>query len=89
MAPRKSAGRSAPLAMPRLLEMKPAFFIFFSGFMLGLCASVCSMMMEYARMKAVSVEGKTPGLFSQYRCANFSMMRSIFCASPGRRKPDR
>lgn len=52
-------------------------------------APVLSMMVEKERMKAVSAEGKTAGFCRQKRSANFSMMRSIFCASPGRRKPVR
>lgn len=32
------------------------------------------------------VDWKTPGLHWQYRCAKASIIRSIFCASPGSRK---
>lgn len=54
---------------------------------LGLWRLVCSMMMEYERMYAVSVLSSTPpGLQSRYWAANISMMRSIFWASPGKWK---
>mmetsp|Transcript_65237 Transcript_65237/g.170881 ORF Transcript_65237/g.170881 Transcript_65237/m.170881 type:complete len:321 (+) Transcript_65237:1005-1967(+) len=50
---------------------------------LGLCWSVWSMMSENASTKAVSELENLPGLSRQYFCANSSIMRSIFCASPG------
>mmetsp|Transcript_49252 Transcript_49252/g.106681 ORF Transcript_49252/g.106681 Transcript_49252/m.106681 type:complete len:267 (-) Transcript_49252:443-1243(-) len=51
--------------------------------MAGLCASVLSIASEKAMMTAVSGWSSTPGLHSVYWCAKASMMRSIFCASPG------
>ena len=51
----------------------------------GLCASVLSMITAKARTYAASGVAKTPGLHRQYRAANASITRSIFCASPGRR----
>mmetsp|Transcript_5116 Transcript_5116/g.17817 ORF Transcript_5116/g.17817 Transcript_5116/m.17817 type:complete len:229 (-) Transcript_5116:659-1345(-) len=51
----------------------------------GLCASVLSMIAAKARMYAISSCLKTSGQHLQYRAANASMMRSIFCASPGNR----
>ena len=53
--------------------------------MVGLCASVLSMTTANARTYAASGVAKTPGLHRQYRAANASTRRSIFCASPGRR----
>lgn len=54
-----------------------------------LCASVLSMMTEYASTYATSADLKDSGLQLTKRSANFSISLSIFCASPGRRKPDR
>eukprot|EP01139_Manchomonas_bermudensis_P009769 Amastigsp_a339527_9.p2 type:complete len:182 gc:universal Amastigsp_a339527_9:720-1265(+) len=47
------------------------------------CASVLSMMSANESTYAVSAWRKTPGLCAWYCRANDSMMRSIFCASPG------
>ena len=57
---KNSLGRSPPSTdMPRLFRMNPSIVIRFSGLMLGLCRSVCNMITEKARMKAVSAEGNT------------------------------
>mmetsp|Transcript_17274 Transcript_17274/g.61422 ORF Transcript_17274/g.61422 Transcript_17274/m.61422 type:complete len:557 (+) Transcript_17274:2473-4143(+) len=54
MPSRKSPGMSSPLEMPRLFRRKPSLVIFFSSFTAGLCRSVCSMMVEKAKMNAAS-----------------------------------
>mmetsp|Transcript_9999 Transcript_9999/g.34492 ORF Transcript_9999/g.34492 Transcript_9999/m.34492 type:complete len:252 (-) Transcript_9999:301-1056(-) len=84
---RNAPSRSAPLQMPRLLRRKPSLVIFFSSLTAGLCKSVWSMITENARTNATSADGKTALFNAQYRSAYFSIMRSIFWASPGRRKP--
>ena len=53
----------------------------------GLCASVFSMMTEYASTYATSALLKASGLQFTNLSANFSISLSIFCASPGRRNP--
>mmetsp|Transcript_8611 Transcript_8611/g.26413 ORF Transcript_8611/g.26413 Transcript_8611/m.26413 type:complete len:394 (+) Transcript_8611:4289-5470(+) len=89
IASRNSGSRSLSFAMPRLFFRKPSLVMRFSSLMAGLCRSVCSMITENASTKATSADGKTVLLKAQYRSANFSIMRSIFCASPGNRKPAR
>mmetsp|Transcript_17210 Transcript_17210/g.49113 ORF Transcript_17210/g.49113 Transcript_17210/m.49113 type:complete len:278 (+) Transcript_17210:2587-3420(+) len=86
---RNWASRSLPLHIPLLLRRKPSFVIFFSSLMAGLWRSVWSMMTENANTNATSADGNTSLFSAQYRAAKVSMMRSIFWASPGRRKPDR
>ena len=80
-------GKSAPSSMPRLFRRKPSFVILF--FTCGLCASVLSMITEKASTYAVSADLYSPGFCLQNLSANFSMSRSIFCDSPGSRKPSR
>uniref|UniRef100_A0A2M4CAU8 Putative secreted protein n=1 Tax=Anopheles marajoara TaxID=58244 RepID=A0A2M4CAU8_9DIPT len=60
-------------------------------FTCGECRSVVSIITEKASTYTVSALAKSVlfGLQSQYREANFSISRSIFCASPGNRKPSR
>ena len=53
----------------------------------GLCASVFSMMTEYASTYATSALLKASGLQFTNLSANFSISLSIFCASPGKRNP--
>ena len=84
---RCSLGRSAPSSMPRLFRVKPSLVILF--FTCGLCASVLSMMTENASTYAVSADLYSPGFCLQNLSANFSIRRSIFCDSPGKRKPSR
>ena len=47
------------------------------------------MISEYASTYAVSALAKTPSFCVQKREANFSIIRSIFCASPGSQKCDK
>lgn len=49
---------------------------------IGLWASVLSMMSAKASRYAASAVAKASGLSLQYRSANFSIILSIFCASP-------
>mmetsp|Transcript_34101 Transcript_34101/g.83591 ORF Transcript_34101/g.83591 Transcript_34101/m.83591 type:complete len:298 (-) Transcript_34101:305-1198(-) len=86
-SPRWSPGRSAPSSMPRLLRRNPSRVILF--FTCGLCASVFSMITLNDSTYAVSALLYCPGFCLQYRSANFSISRSIFCDSPGRRNPSR
>ena len=73
--------------MPRLLEMNWSSVM---RFLIWLeCASVLSMMIANARTYAASELANTLGFCAQYAVANDSMMRSIFCASPGSRKGER
>ena len=50
-----------------------------------MCASVFSITTANASTYAWSGSSKSPGLHSQWRAANRSTSRSIFCASPGTR----
>mmetsp|Transcript_12446 Transcript_12446/g.32744 ORF Transcript_12446/g.32744 Transcript_12446/m.32744 type:complete len:297 (+) Transcript_12446:2627-3517(+) len=86
---RNCASKSLPLQMPRLFLRKPSLVIFFSSFIAGLCKSVCNIITEKARTNATSADGNTSALRAQYLAAKVSMMRSIFWASPGKRKPAR
>mmetsp|Transcript_31389 Transcript_31389/g.35123 ORF Transcript_31389/g.35123 Transcript_31389/m.35123 type:complete len:220 (+) Transcript_31389:163-822(+) len=87
---KNSCGKSEPFSpIPRLLRTNESRVIRRSSLMEGLCKSVFNMMTEKAKIKAVSAEVKTSGFFRVYRSANFSIIRSIFCASPGKRKPDK
>mmetsp|Transcript_1720 Transcript_1720/g.4434 ORF Transcript_1720/g.4434 Transcript_1720/m.4434 type:complete len:220 (-) Transcript_1720:2007-2666(-) len=87
---KKAGSRSVPsFPIPRLFRMNESVVIRRSSLIDGLCRSVLSMMTEKARMKAVSADGKTSGFWLVNRSANFSMIRSIFWASPGNRKPDK
>ena len=67
------------------MAMKSSSDMRASPSIVGLCASVLSMITAKARTYAASGVAKTPGLHRQYRAANASITRSIFCASPGRR----
>mmetsp|Transcript_3881 Transcript_3881/g.12017 ORF Transcript_3881/g.12017 Transcript_3881/m.12017 type:complete len:205 (-) Transcript_3881:1795-2409(-) len=81
---RKDCGRSPESLMPRFMLTNSCCVIFFL-----ICdewASVLSMIREYASTYAVSALAKTPSFCEQYLSANFSIMRSIFCASPGSQK---
>ena len=80
-----SAATSPPSLMPRLFFTKPSLVIL--CFTPGLCASVFSMIVENDNTYAVSGDLYIPGFCKQNLCANFSISRSIFCDSPGNRKP--
>ena len=84
---RCALGRSSPSSTPRLFRKKPSLVILFLT--IGLCASVLSMITEKLSTYAVSALLYAPGFCLQYSSANFSMSRSIFCASPGNRNPAR
>ena len=73
--------------MPRLFRKNPSLVIL--CFTCGLCASVLSMITENASTYAVSALLYAPGLHTQKRSANFSINRSIFWDSPGKRNPAR
>mmetsp|Transcript_109808 Transcript_109808/g.310351 ORF Transcript_109808/g.310351 Transcript_109808/m.310351 type:complete len:258 (-) Transcript_109808:716-1489(-) len=73
--------------MPLALLTNCAFVILFLT--PGLCRSVCSMISAKERMKAQSACTNFPGLSFQNFSANFSIIRSIFWASPGSRKEAR
>ena len=49
-------------------------------------AGASAAAMAAAGAYAVSALAKTPSFCAQYRSANFSIIRSIFCASPGSQK---
>ena len=79
-----STGKSLPSSMPRLFFRNCVRVILFS--ICGECASVLSMMIENASTNAVSrAEGSGQKVVSLLQ---FCMMRSICCASPGRRKSE-
>mmetsp|Transcript_7843 Transcript_7843/g.28663 ORF Transcript_7843/g.28663 Transcript_7843/m.28663 type:complete len:230 (+) Transcript_7843:585-1274(+) len=84
---RCSAGTSAPSSIPRLFRRKPSSVILFLT--CGLCASVFNMITLNDSTYAVSAFLYAPGFCLQYRSANFSIRRSIFCDSPGRRNPSK
>mmetsp|Transcript_86463 Transcript_86463/g.222710 ORF Transcript_86463/g.222710 Transcript_86463/m.222710 type:complete len:321 (-) Transcript_86463:611-1573(-) len=70
--------------MPRLFRTNSSFVILFLT--PGLCKSVCNMISENESTKAQSAFANLSALSEQNFSANFSIMRSIFCASPGSRK---
>mmetsp|Transcript_47767 Transcript_47767/g.57834 ORF Transcript_47767/g.57834 Transcript_47767/m.57834 type:complete len:206 (-) Transcript_47767:797-1414(-) len=83
-----STGRSPPSTLiPRLFRMKLSSVIFFSCLMLGLCKSVFNIITLKPKINAVSADENTSSFCLVNRSANFSMIRSIFCASPGKRNP--
>mmetsp|Transcript_72856 Transcript_72856/g.109912 ORF Transcript_72856/g.109912 Transcript_72856/m.109912 type:complete len:217 (-) Transcript_72856:2535-3185(-) len=90
MPVKKSSGKSVPFSpIPLLFRMNESSVMRRSGLIDGLCKSVFSMMTENAKINAVSALGKISIFCLVKRWANFSMIRSIFCASPGSRKPDK
>mmetsp|Transcript_24347 Transcript_24347/g.73119 ORF Transcript_24347/g.73119 Transcript_24347/m.73119 type:complete len:548 (-) Transcript_24347:1121-2764(-) len=84
---RESRGKSWLSLMPRLLLTNWSLVILFLT--PGLCRSVCNMISANDRTKAQSAFANVSGLSWQYFSANFSIMRSIFCASPGSLKIDK
>ena len=78
-----ASGLLPSLQTPRRFLMYCCKVILVFFWIESLCASVLSMTRLKARICAVSTWSIAPGLHLQKWPAKASMMRSIFCASPG------